>query len=91
MLEQRLSEFYHWRMSLQITLKKYGASIGDMEIYHGVNEKMILNPHSAIQGFHGPLSTTSSFHVAKTVCAAQNQWCLCDVMCCYRSFASKHR
>lgn len=66
-LERRLANFYHWRMSLQITLKKYGKAIRDMILYHGVNEKMILYPHVTTQAFHGPLSTTSSFHVSKTV------------------------
>eukprot|EP01083_Nonionella_stella_P072597 195783_1 len=34
-------------------------------LYHGVNQKMILNP-SATQSFDGPLSTTSSYQVAAT-------------------------
>merc|ERR1719242_1670230 len=36
-----------------------------MELYHGVNAKMILNPAETM-AFSGPLSTTSSYHVART-------------------------
>eukprot|EP01083_Nonionella_stella_P281363 957322_1 len=53
-------------MSLQITLKKFGKAIQGMDLYHGVSAKMILYPHATTQAFYGPLSTTASFHVAKT-------------------------
>ena len=53
-------------MSLQVTLKKFGRKLQHRPLFHGVNEKMILYPHATTQSFHGPLSTTSSFHVAKT-------------------------
>eukprot|EP01084_Bolivina_argentea_P267415 453923_1 len=59
-LKKRLNNFYHWRGTLLIELNKFGTKLNtknNMILYHGVNAKMIFN---------GPLSTTSSYHVAKT-------------------------
>merc|ERR1719203_1987482 len=41
-----------------------------MILYHGVNAKMVLNPIQTMS-FYGPLSTTSSYHVAKTFATAK--------------------
>ena len=69
-LLQRLCEFFHWRGSLIIFIHKFSDLIlptnsdkSEFILYTGVNAKMILNP-SATQSFFGPLSTTSSYHVA---------------------------
>ena len=68
-LQDRLQQFYHWRQSLVVILNKYGHKIRPSDsndiLYHGVNAKMILNP-AITPAFYGPLSTSSSFHVAKT-------------------------
>ena len=71
-LEERLSQFHHWRGKLLIFVNKFGAMLSpttindkDKMLYHGINGKMILNP-SETQSFFGPLSTTSSYHVAKS-------------------------
>eukprot|EP01084_Bolivina_argentea_P026280 48847_1 len=71
-LEQRLRQFWHWRVGLLLILNKYGKKINEenMVLYHGVNAKMILNP-VATMAFYGPLSTTSSYHVAKTFATAK--------------------
>eukprot|EP01084_Bolivina_argentea_P031812 58865_1 len=42
----------------------------NMILYYGINAKMILNPGSTA-AFYGPLSTTSSYHVAKTFATAK--------------------
>eukprot|EP01083_Nonionella_stella_P072596 195781_1 len=72
-LQSRLAQFYHWRGSLILFLHKFATPLrpsyydqgkeNESVLYHGVNKKMILNP-SATQSFDGPLSTTSSYHVA---------------------------
>ena len=74
-LEERLREFYHWRGQLLIFIQKFANILKptywdreknkDFEfvLYHGVNDKMILDP-SSTQSFYGPLSTTSSYYVA---------------------------
>ena len=76
-LERRLSHFYHWRGSLLICINKYSTILSptfydkkctkqfEFLLYCGVNSKMILNP-SATNSFYGPLSTSSSYHVAQT-------------------------
>ena len=73
-LERRLCEFFNWRSDLIIVLNKFGLKMSDkhskrqnnnLVLYHGVNAKMILNPTETMT-FFGPLSTTSSYHVAKT-------------------------
>eukprot|EP01083_Nonionella_stella_P251272 867110_1 len=71
-LENRLSEFFHWRTGLLIAINKYGQKIDQhtMVLYHGVNSKMILNPAETM-AFSGPLSTTSSYHVAKQFATAK--------------------
>eukprot|EP01084_Bolivina_argentea_P020606 38314_1 len=52
-LENRLREFFHWRVGLLIVLNKYGKKINEksMVLYHGVNAKMILNPAETM-AFH---------------------------------------
>eukprot|EP01083_Nonionella_stella_P153690 494159_1 len=71
-LENRLREFFHWRISLLTVLTKFGVMINEkhLVLYHGVNAKMILNPAETM-AFYGPLSTTSSYHVAKTFATAK--------------------
>ena len=73
-LEKRLCEFFNWRFELVVVLNKFGLKMSknhtnksnnNLVLYHGVNAKMILNPTETLQ-FFGPLSTTSSYHVAKT-------------------------
>ena len=74
LLEARLSQFYYWRIELMVILNKFGlkmsnnhtkSSDNNLILYHGVNAKMILNPTETM-AFFGPLSATSSYHVAKT-------------------------
>lgn len=72
-LNYRLRNFYHWRLMLLQVLHKYGTQLNsrnNMTLYHGVNEKMILKRGKT---FHmsGPLSTTSSYHVARTFATAK--------------------
>eukprot|EP01083_Nonionella_stella_P114533 338747_1 len=67
-LKQRLESFYHWRGNLLVVLNKFGTSLnGDnnMVLYHGVNSKMLIRATQTL-AFSGPLSTTSSYHVART-------------------------
>eukprot|EP01083_Nonionella_stella_P001119 3241_1 len=64
-LENRLCEFFHWRISLLTVLTKYGAVI-DKKLYYATNSKMILNPAETM-AFYGPLSVTSSYDIAKTL------------------------
>eukprot|EP01084_Bolivina_argentea_P048306 89017_1 len=72
-LIKRLQEFYHWRGALLIVLNKYGKRLHDnnnMILYHGVNTKFIVKPN-VTYAFSGPLSTTSSYHVARTFATAK--------------------
>ena len=72
-LERRLSNFYHWRLMLLQVLHKYGTQLNsknNMVLYHGVNEKMIIK-RSQTFNMSGPLSTTSSYHVARTFATAK--------------------
>eukprot|EP01084_Bolivina_argentea_P048307 89024_1 len=72
-LKIRLQEFYHWRGALLIVLNKYGKRLHDnnnMILYHGVNTKFIVKPN-VTYAFSGPLSTTSSYHVARTFATAK--------------------
>eukprot|EP01083_Nonionella_stella_P152390 488390_1 len=66
-LKTRLEWFYHWRGGLLIVLKKFGTRVSDTNkvLYHGVNSKMLIRP-AQTRAFQGPLSTTSSYHVART-------------------------
>eukprot|EP01083_Nonionella_stella_P070990 190333_1 len=68
LLEKRLKQFFHWRSEVLVVLNKFGKRMSDdgtnLVLYHGVNAKMILNPTKTM-AFYGPLSTTSSLHVAK--------------------------
>ena len=76
-LEDRLQQFYHWRGSLLIFINKFSTILQpsyynkkkrteyEFMLYFGVNGKMILDP-SATHSFYGPLSTSSSYHVAMT-------------------------
>ena len=77
-LQDRLQQFYHWRQSLVVILNKYGHKIRPSDsndiLYHGVNAKMILNP-AITPAFYGPLSTSSSFHVAKTFATDKGMQC----------------
>eukprot|EP01083_Nonionella_stella_P091883 256964_1 len=68
----RLKQFYHWRGGLLIMLNKFGKRFSDeyIELYHGVNAKMLIRP-SISQAFNGPLSTSSSYHVARTFSTAK--------------------
>eukprot|EP01084_Bolivina_argentea_P136608 240586_1 len=72
-LEKRLSQFYHWRGKLLIVLNKFGTKLNqenNMILYHGVNAKMIIRPNQTY-GFNGPLSTSASYHVARTFATAK--------------------
>eukprot|EP01083_Nonionella_stella_P264030 896175_1 len=79
-LQTRLAQFYHWRGRLILFLHKFSTLLTptryaqgkekEFMLYHGVNQKMILNP-SATQSFDGPLSTSSSYHVAATFATKQ--------------------
>eukprot|EP01084_Bolivina_argentea_P171720 297512_1 len=72
-LKNRLENFYHWRCHLLIVLNKFATKLNsknNMILYHGVNAKMIF--HAAqTYAFNGPLSTTSSYHVARTFSTAK--------------------
>ncbi|MEM7362040.1 MAG: hypothetical protein AAF335_03445, partial [Bacteroidota bacterium] len=70
LLEERLSSFYFWRTKLLTVLNKYAQCINDKELYHGINAKMILNNWQQL-AFHGPLSTSTSYHVARTFSTAK--------------------
>ena len=72
-LEERLSQFFSWRGKLLMYINKFGKILqptkhdnydNNMILYHGVNDKMILQPITT-KSFFGPLSTSSSYHVAK--------------------------
>ena len=72
-LMERLSQFYHWRGGLLIVLNKFGTKLNhqnDRVLFHGVNAKMIIKPSQTF-AFSGPLSTTSSYHVARTFATAK--------------------
>eukprot|EP01083_Nonionella_stella_P224260 798458_1 len=64
----RLREFFHWRHNLLTVLSKFGSTLTEKKLlYHGVNAKMILyNGRCTQSTFYGPLSTSSSYHVART-------------------------
>eukprot|EP01083_Nonionella_stella_P271885 921757_1 len=67
-LKDRLESFWHWKGNLLVVLNKFGTSLnGDnnMVLYHGVNSKMLIRATQTL-AFSGPLSTTSSYHVART-------------------------
>eukprot|EP01083_Nonionella_stella_P018663 51911_1 len=71
-LEKRLCVFYWWRNKLLVTLNKYSKELDPkVPLYHGVNSKMILNNYRQVSGFWGPLSTSSSYHVARTFATAK--------------------
>lgn len=62
---QRLKEFYHWRIGLSVSLTKFGKEMeNNTSYYHGSNCKMIIPTNQGY--FAGPLSTSSSYQVAKT-------------------------
>ena len=67
-LQNRLSVFYHWRGALMVVLNKFGTRWRDMDnveaLYTGINQKMAISSTSAFS-FYGPLSTTTSYQVAK--------------------------
>eukprot|EP01083_Nonionella_stella_P153537 493436_1 len=67
-LEQRLRAFYWWRSTLLMVLHKYASRLdGAKTLYHGVNAQMILNNGGTQSlAFCGPLSTSASYHVART-------------------------
>ncbi len=72
-LELRLRTFYRWRIGLLTMLNKFGREINpNVSLYHGVNAKMILN-NGGKKGlaFYGPLSTSTSYHVARTFATAK--------------------
>eukprot|EP01084_Bolivina_argentea_P136610 240590_1 len=72
-LKQRLETFYHWRGKLLIVLNKFGKKLNadnNMILYHGVNAKMIIHP-AQTYAFNGPLSTSASYHVARTFATAK--------------------
>ena len=72
-LEKRLSHFYHWRGGLLIVLNKFGKTWSTMngkELYHGVNTKMLIRASKTFS-FNGPLSTSASYHVARTFATAK--------------------
>ena len=66
-LKNYLESFYHWRSELLVMLNKFGTKWRDknMNLYHGVNAKMVIKPSRSF-AFSGPLSTTSSCPVAHT-------------------------
>eukprot|EP01083_Nonionella_stella_P061277 159709_1 len=67
-LKHRLETFYDWRCQLLSTLHKFGTRLhGDnnMIFYHGVNAKMLIKATQTL-AFSGPLSTTRSYHVARS-------------------------
>ena len=66
-LQRRIQTFFHWRQSLMVVLNKFGTRLRDNNIalFCGINAKMIFNPTQTF-AFHGPLSTSSSHHVANT-------------------------
>ena len=70
-LMNRLSEFYHWRGALLLFIHKFSSTLDRAKtLFVGVNRKMILDP-SATHSFFGPLSTTSSFYVARNFASEQ--------------------
>ena len=70
-LEYLLSDFHHWKGSLMIILTKFSQKVDkDMTLYHGVDTKMIIAANKTLS-FYGPLSTTSSEHIAKTFATAK--------------------
>ena len=72
-LKERLRHFYHWRGSLLIVLHKFGtkwSTMNNMALYHGVNTKMLIRASQTF-AFNGPLSTSSSYHVARTFATAK--------------------
>ena len=82
-LKHRLRSFYHWRGALLIVLKKFGTKFhGDnnIKLYHGVNAKMIVKPSQTL-AFSGPLSATSSYHVAKTFATAKGM--VLEITACF--------
>ncbi len=72
LLKKRLCIFYWWRIHLLTVLSKYSNKINsETSLYHGVNAKMILNTNRSGIAFYGPLSTSSSYNVARTFATAK--------------------
>eukprot|EP01083_Nonionella_stella_P269292 911020_1 len=71
-LENRLRQFFYWRTALLTVLTKFGVMMNEKHsvLYHGVNAKMRLNSAETM-ALSVPLSTTSSYHVAKTFATAK--------------------
>ena len=65
-MRKRLSSYTNWRQSLTVTIKKFSVSIGYSKFYHGVNPRMIIERHNILSRLWGPLSATTSYHVAST-------------------------
>ena len=67
-LETRIEVFFHWRGALMIVLNKFGTRWRDIEnteaLFTGINQKMGISSTAAFS-FYGPLSTTTSYQVAK--------------------------
>merc|ERR1719242_779399 len=70
-LERSLSSFYHWKGHLTIILAKFSRPLDkDKPLYHGVDTKLIIAANRTCS-FFGPISTTSSEHIAKTFATAK--------------------
>ena len=65
-MRRRLSSYTNWRQSLNITIHKFSISINYNKFYHGINPRMIIEKHNILSRLWGPLSATSSYHVAST-------------------------
>ena len=59
---ERMSQFYHWNHTLNLTIRMFGDYIGNEVLYHGIDKKMILNQRNEI--FYGPLSLTTKYRSA---------------------------
>lgn len=68
-LLERRKIFYHWGLQLRILMAKFSTQLAYTKnfgrLYHGVNSRLKLS-RTPISVCCGPLSTTSSYHVANT-------------------------
>ena len=78
MLEFNLTDFYHWKGLLMIVLSKFSRPLErGQKLYHGVDTKMIIAANKTLS-FYGPISTTSSEHIAKTFATAKGIMISCS-------------
>eukprot|EP01084_Bolivina_argentea_P314757 545206_1 len=71
---ERHSNFYHFGKNIKEAVEVFGTTYVEghcLRMYHGINKEMLFDEMSAL--IHGPLSTSSEYHVALNFSNFQGQ------------------